>query len=92
MEQQKEKNFTEILLKKRSELKISGVYEIISSDENSICLNTGDGALMIEGEDLRIISMNVAGGDLIAEGRIDGLAFNERTQSQKSGFFARMFK
>jgi sporulation protein YabP len=92
MEQNKEIYSTSISLKKRSELLVSGVSDIISSDESSIYLDTPDGGLIIEGSSLRIISMNVAGGDLTLEGKIDSLAYNEKAQAQKSGFFARMFK
>ena len=92
MEQNKEIYSTLISLKKRSELQVSGVSDIISSDENSVYLDTSDGTLVIEGSSLRIISMNVAGGDLTLEGRIDSLVYNETAKSQKSGFLARMFK
>lgn len=92
MENQKEIFSTTISLKKRSELNISGVNDIVSSDENSICLNTPDGLLLIEGDALRIISMSVSGGDIAIMGKIDSIVYNEKTQMQKSGFFARMFK
>lgn len=92
MENQKENFSTAILLKKRSELNVSGVNDIVSSDENSICLDTPDGQLLIEGEGLRIISMSVSGGDIDVTGKIDSIVYSEKTQMQKSGFFARMFK
>ena len=92
MEQQKETFSTAISLKKRSELNISGVSDIISSDENSIYLNTADGTLTVEGADLRIISIDVSGGYMNVEGKVDSLVYNDRTQTQKSGFLARMFK
>ena len=92
MEQQKEKNTTSIALKNRSSLNIDGVSDIISSDENSIYLNTADGTLTVEGADLRIISIDVSGGYMNVEGKVDSLVYNDRTQTQKSGFLARMFK
>ena len=92
MEQQKEKKSTAISLKNRSELKIYGVSDIISSDENCICLNTADGILTLDGSALRIITINVTGGEMEVEGRIDGISYSENTQTQKSGFFARMFR
>ncbi|MBQ8448709.1 MAG: hypothetical protein IJX27_07250 [Clostridia bacterium] len=92
MEQQKEIYSTAVSLKKRAELQVSGVLDIISSDENSVYLNTSDGALLAEGEGLHIISMNVSSGDITIEGKIDSLSYCERTPAQKSGFLARMFK
>ena len=55
MENQKENFSTAIHLKKRTELAVSGVTDIVSSDENAICLNTPDGLLYVEGDGLRII-------------------------------------
>jgi sporulation protein YabP len=92
MEQQKEKNTTSIALKNRSSLNIDGVSDIISSDESSVYLDTSDGALLIEGSELRIISMNVVSHEMSIDGRIDTIAYHDKTQTQKSGFFARMFK
>lgn len=92
MENQKENFSTAIQLKKRTELYVTGVSDIVSSDENAICLNTPDGALCVEGEGLRIISMNVSGGELCVTGKVYGIAYSDKTAAQKSGFFARMFK
>ena len=53
----KEKNTT-LLLKNRTALSLTGVSDIISSDESSVYLDTIDGGLIIEGTELHIISMN----------------------------------
>lgn len=92
MENQKENFSTAVQLKKRTELSVSGVTDIVSSDENTICLNTPDGLLYVEGEGLRIISMNVSGGDIAVTGKVCSLAYSDKEAAQKSGFFARMFK
>jgi sporulation protein YabP len=92
MEQQNKNFSTEISLKKRLELLVSGVYEIISSDENSIHVNTSDGAILIEGENLRIINMSAATGTLSAEGLICSISYNDKIPLKKIGFFARMFQ
>jgi sporulation protein YabP len=92
MEQQKEKISTALTLKNRSMLNIDGISDIINSDENAVYLNTLDGALLIEGSELHIISMNVGSGEITLEGRVDTLSYHDKSQETKSGFFARMFK
>ncbi len=92
MEQTKEKNSTELILKNRAELNISGVCDIISSDEISIFLDTAEGALEIGGSELHIISMNVASGAMLIEGRIDTISYHDKQEQKKSGFLARMFR
>lgn len=92
MEQQKEKNSTALTLKNRSALNINGISDIINSDENAVYLNTLDGALLIEGSELHIISMNVESGEISLEGRVDTLSYHDKGAESKGGFFARMFK
>lgn len=92
MEQQKEKKTTELIMKNRSELSVSGICDIISSDENTVFLDTIDGGLEIAGSELHIISMNVATGSIIIEGKIDAISYHDKNPTQKNGFFARMFR
>lgn len=91
-QQQKDITTTSLLLKNRSSLVLNGVLDIISSDETEIFLNTLDGGLAIEGSELHIISMNVSDGEISIEGKIDAIAYNDKTHSQKNGFFTRIFK
>ncbi len=92
MEQQREKNTTTLALKNRASLELGGVTDIVSSDETSVCLDTLDGGLLIEGSELHIISMNVGNSEITIEGRIDSISYHDKTHGQKSSFFARMFK
>lgn len=92
MEQQKEKITTSISLKNRSFLALTGVSDIISSDENTVYLDTIDGGLVVEGSELHIISMNVGNGEIILEGRVNSISYHDKAQSSKSGFLARIFK
>lgn len=91
-QQQKDINTTSLVLKNRSSLILNGVSDIISSDEAEIYLNTVDGGLTIEGSELHIISMNVGDGEISIDGKIDAIAYHDKTHSQKNGFFTRMFK
>ncbi len=92
MEQQKEKITTTLSLKNRSSLAIDGVTDIVSSDEAAVYLDTVDGGLEITGSNLHIISMNVGNGEITLEGNIDSISYHDKTQTQKTGFLARMFK
>ncbi|MBO5023664.1 MAG: sporulation protein YabP [Clostridia bacterium] len=92
MEQQKEKTTTTLYLKNRTTLILTGISDIVSSDENSVCLDTLDGGLMVEGSELHIISMNVESGEITIEGKVDSITYHDKTQVSKNGFFARMFK
>ncbi len=92
MEQPKEKITTTLSLKNRSFLALTGISDIISSDENTVYLDTLDGGLVVEGSELHIISMNVGNGEIILDGRFDSISYHDKAQTSKTGFFARMFK
>ncbi len=92
MELQKERSTTSLILKNRASLYIGGVLDIISSDENTVVLDTADGGLEISGDELRIKNMNVENGEISVEGSIDSLVFTDNEKKEKRSLFARMFK
>ena len=89
--EQKEKR-TALSLINRSELLISGILDIINSDENSIYLDTLDDGLIIEGSELHIISMNVQNREISIEGNVDSISYHSKSTSTKTGFWARILK
>ena len=78
-----------ILLEGREQLTVSGVEEVESFDENTIVMVTAKGTLVVRGEDLHIEKLSLDGGELLVEGHIDGLNF-EDAPVRKSSFFSRL--
>lgn len=79
-----------ITLNQRSSLSVSGVEEVESFDENTICLSTSQGGLTVRGQELHIEKLSLDGGDLKVEGTIDSLTYEE--QPVRGGFFARLLR
>ena len=52
-------------------------------------MHTAAGVLVVSGEDLHIGKLSLDGGELLVEGHIDGLNF-EDTPVRKSSFFSRL--
>ncbi len=76
----------------RKRLVLTAVKDVFSFDEEIIELETvSDGFLDIEGTDLHIIKMNLDSGELIVEGNISGLIYEESgggaAPKRKSGLF-----
>ena len=76
-------------LEGREKLSVSGVEDVVRFDENCIVTTTSAGTLIITGEELHIGKLSLDGGELLVEGHIDGLNF-EDAPARKSSFFSRL--
>ena len=79
----------DLTLEGRKKLTVSGVEEVESFDESEIAMRTGEGALIVRGEGLRIDRLNVSGGDVNVLGRINELRYEDAAPER--GFWARLF-
>jgi len=87
-----EKNFTnsEIVIKNRSLINLTGVERIYESNETKIQLKVSGTNLQICGDKLNISKIDVEEGILSLEGIITELKYFEKPE--KKNFFKKMFK
>ena len=78
-----------ILLRGRSHLEISAVTDVISFDEDSVNLETSMGEMLVEGEDMRVGTLDTQRGILTIDGRINGLYY--RTEEPRKKGIGRFF-
>ncbi len=71
-----------------SKLTVSGVKEVVSFDENAVTLVTSCGVLTVEGDGLRIASLNPEKGLTDITGQISGM-FYTKAKEKGNGFFRR---
>ena len=69
---------------------INNVKEILGFDENNVILNTGNGKITIEGNNLKIDSLEKENGKLIVKGNINGF-FTSDIENEKKSFWGRLF-
>lgn len=81
----------QITLNHRSRLTVSGVDGVESFDESTIIMTTQCGSLIVRGSDLHIEKLSLDGGDLLVEGSVDSLTY-EDDAGDRGGFFARLFR
>ena len=74
-----------LLLLNRATLELTGVEDVVSFDETGAVLKTNLGLLAVEGEELHVVKLDLAGGLLLIEGRIGGLFFSETGGMKKNG-------
>ena len=78
-----------ITLDQRSRLTVSGVDSVESFDETSIVMSTDQGSLIIRGSDLHIEKLSLDGGDLLVQGSVDSLTYEE--DDRRDSFLRRLF-
>lgn len=86
----KEKN--DIILRGRSELTVGGVEEVINFDEEGVRLKSVDGEMIIEGNDIKIGTLDTDRGVVSMRGRINGIYFASDPDKQKKGLFGKIMR
>ena len=87
-----DKKSTKLQLINREHLELDGIEDVLSFDEMSVYLVTENGNLLVEGTDLHITTLNVESGDLVIEGYIRSMAYNDKETGKKSSFLSRVLK
>lgn len=90
---EEKKGLHNLVLENRGKLHITQVTDVDTFDENKIVLYTEDDTVIVEGYDLHIEKLDVAGGELIVAGEIVSILYTGHDGYKKGkGFFKRMLK
>ncbi len=81
-----------IILEDRRLLTVSGVSDVDSFDEHMVTIFTDMGELIVRGNDLHINRLSVEVGELLLEGRISSLTYQDETPKSAGGFFGKVFR
>ncbi len=79
----------------RNELRVSGVSDVHSFNEEGVLLETSNGLLTVGGSDLRITKLNLEQGEVALCGDITMLVYNDDAkpgQKGSGGLFMKLFK
>lgn len=83
-----------IILENREKLSISGVEHVDSFNDNTIVLGTLRGGMVVKGASLNISKLNLEDGNVVIEGSINSLVYNNKnvSGSKGGGLLGKMFK
>ena len=88
--EKQEKN--DIVIRARRHIDVVGVREVLSFDESSISMMTTEGELLLEGEELKIETLDTERGVVSADGKINSVIYYDRTDgSEKKSLFGKLF-
>ena len=85
-----ETNPHRLSLDQRNRLTVSGVDEVESFDESAIRMTTKGGDLLVRGRGLHIEKLSLDGGDLLVDGTVDALIYQEPEEA--ASFLSRLFR
>ena len=77
-----------LILNERKSLTMTGVTEVVSFDEATVALRTGLGLLTVQGQELKLKTLSLDGGQVAVEGQISALIYEE---SREGGLWQRLW-
>lgn len=75
----------------REEMTIDGVLSLGSYDEKEVSMETEQGVLIVKGEGLNIKQLNLDKGNIIVDGLIRNISYDDSTHAKK-GLLERFLK
>lgn len=76
----------------RELMSVTGVKDVGSFNEHEVVLLTEAGGLTIEGNGLHITKLNLDDGQVIIEGEIAALDYDDAQPMERGSFFSRVFR
>ena len=81
-----------VIMENREKVVITGIIDIHSFDDELVLTETEMGILTIKGKDLKMNKLNLDNTELIVEGQIGLLKYNDLDSVKKGGMFNKIFK
>ncbi len=81
-----------IIMENREKVVITGIIDIHSFDDELVLTETEMGILTIKGKDLKMNKLNLDNTELVVEGQIGMLQYNDLDSVKKGGMFNKIFK
>ena len=78
-----------LTMTERNILTMTGVTEVISFDEACVVLRTSMGTLTVQGQELKLKTLSLEGGQIEVDGTVTALSYEEPRQS--GGWARRLF-
>ena len=79
-----------LIIDKRKSLSLDGVENVSAFDEGYVALETKEGKMVVEGDGLKIESLDKTSGSILLSGVISGVFYSD--DGKEKGFFKKLFK
>ena len=78
-----------LTLNERKSLTMSGVTEVVSFEETAVVLRTSLGLLTVQGQELKLKTLSLEGGQMEVDGEVSALIYE---QPRTEGFWQRLWQ
>ena len=78
-----------LTLNERKSLTMTGVTEVVSFDETAVVLKTSLGLLTVQGQELKLKTLSLEGGQVAVDGEVSALVYEE---PREAGFWQRFWR
>ena len=78
-----------LTLNERKSLTMSGVTEVVSFEETAVVLKTSLGLLTVQGQELKLKTLSLEGGQMEVDGEVSALIYE---QPRTDGFWQRLWQ
>ena len=91
-ENKKDTAIHRVVMEGRQSLRVSGVEDVESFDDDTVVIYTVDGTMTVKGMDFRINKLSVEDGELEIDGDVDSILYSDSRKEVHGGFFGRIFR
>ena len=78
-----------LTLNERKNLTMTGVTEVVSFDTNAVVLHTALGLLTVHGQELKLKTLSLEGGQVAVDGQVHALIYEE---PREGGLWQRLWR
>ncbi len=78
-----------LTLNERKNLTMTGVTEVVSFEETAVVLKTSLGLMTVQGQELKLKTLSLDGGQVAVDGHISALVYEE---SREGGLWQRLWR
>ncbi|MBR4935374.1 MAG: sporulation protein YabP [Anaerotignum sp.] len=76
----------------RERVRISGVLDVMSFDEEGIMMETASGVLWLKGNGLHMGKLDLESGDVQVEGMVDSITYSDGAFAEKHSILSKLFR
>ena len=73
----------------RREIAVNGVREVVSFDDSAVILRTSLGTLLVQGQELKLKTLSLEGGQVAIDGHICAVVYEE---PREGGLWQRLWR
>ena len=81
-----------LYMEEREKVRVSGVLEVLSFDEEGIMMETDCGLLLLKGSGLHMGKLDLESGDVAVEGSVDSITYSDGRMAEKQSFLGKLFR